>query len=143
MQRSMKFEDSPRFYKELKEALERKENIVVVTDFKRFDEVPERLKEIFELNKSRSDGWMNLTTGMFITGAVAHSMLNANALYVLAGAGVGAAAGGAVAGPPGAVVGAGVGAIVGVIAAASMRKRFDVKVKISPTGGLSIEVSGH
>ncbi|MBE9227302.1 hypothetical protein IQ264_17895 [Phormidium sp. LEGE 05292] len=147
--RKLVFQDTEKFYRELKVALEQDEPVEVITDYQRYSDLPERLKSIFELHKHKSGTWVNLHTGAFVPSAAAFTAINYNALYQIAAAGgaagVGAIVGGFVGGPVGValggVIGATVGATVGAMAFAISNKEHDVEIKIKRTGEIWLRIS--
>ena len=138
--RKIEFRDNGDFYDALKNALESGEDVEIATEFRSYDQVPQKLKDVFELEKSRSSTWIDLITGDFVALSHAASALNMNALYVLGAAGVGAAVGVWVGGPVGAGVGALVGAAAGAVAAAVSQDDFEVEIEITADGRLVIRV---
>jgi hypothetical protein len=142
------FQDTEKFYRELKVALEQDEPVEVITDYQRYSDLPERLKTIFELEKYKSGTWVNVATGAFIPSSAAVTGINYNALYYIAGAFgavVGAAGVGAIIGGPiGAAVGGGIGALgalVGVIAVATSSEKHNVVIEIDINGKIRIRIS--
>lgn len=128
------FQDSKKFYNELKSALDGGEEVEVRTDYKRFSDMPKELKDIFELEKHRSGTWVNLVSGAFIAGSVAAAGLNLAPLYVIGCSSVGFIIG-MFGGPLFGAVGSGVGAIVGVAAAALDAESAEVLEKIKQSLG--------
>lgn len=133
------FDNSDNFYKSLKEAVDSGEEVTIVTDFESYDEVPEKLKKIYNFEDHKSSQWIDPFTKHFVAESFVTGSINMNALYVMgaavAGAGVGALAGG----PIGAAAGAGIGAIVGSIAAA-MSDGYDIEFVIDANGKLIIKM---
>lgn len=138
--RKIVFQDSKQFYTELKEVLSSDQEVEIVTDYERFSDLPQDLKDIFELHYHRSNKWINIHTGAFIPMSKVAAGINLKPLYVIATAGVGAVAGGIAAGPIGATVGAGVGAIVGICAAAMDSEKYKVDIQVDINGKLRLVV---
>lgn len=139
--RKLVFSDTETFYRELKTALEQGEQVEVITDYKRYSDLPEKLKAIFELHKNKSGEWVNVATGAFIPFSVAITTINYSVLYILASAGTGALFGAIVGGPVGAAVGGGIGAIVGTVAVAISRGKHHVDIEIDASGKLRLKIS--
>ncbi|HIK18770.1 MAG TPA: hypothetical protein IGS53_26285 [Leptolyngbyaceae cyanobacterium M33_DOE_097] len=139
--RKLVFSDTETFYRELKTALEQGEQIEVITDYKRYSDLPEKLKTIFELHKNKSGEWVNVATGAFIPLSASVTTINYSILYILAGAGVGALFGTIVGGPVGAAVGGGIGAIVGAVAVATASGKHHVDIEIDASGKLRLKIS--
>ena len=138
--RKLVFRDNKEFYTELKGALSSGQEVEVVTDYERFSDLPQELKDIFELHRYRTNEWVNVATGAFIAGSVANVGIDYKPLYVLGGAGVGAAAGVFMGGPVGAAAGAGVGALVGMGAAAMASGKHEVDVQVDAKGKLRVVI---
>ncbi len=134
------FRDTEEFYIELKGALEAKEKIEVVTDIKRYSDLPQKIKDIFDLEKHRNNEWVNVATCAFIPMSIVPAGLNNGPLYVFAAAAVGGGAGIFLGGPFGAAVGAGIGALIGLATMAVASGKHRVRVKVDMTGCLSFEI---
>jgi len=150
--RQITYRDDNSFYRELFEALKSGETIVLSTPFKSMDEVPQRLKDAFELAGNRDRPWVNVKTGLFVAGtapslATAVGM-NYRPIVVIGstvagaaiGAGVGAVAGAGGGALPGAGVGAVVGLAAGTVAAAQMDGSHETEVEIDKNGRLKIHI---
>lgn len=140
MKKLLTFEDSEKFYRELRITLQAGDEVEIITSFKRYSDLPTKLKEIFELEKHRSGRWINVITGAFVAGSIAPAGLNMKVLIVAGAAGVGAVFGLVAGGPIGAAVGAGLGLAVGAVAAAMSDKDHEVDVEIDNSGRLRIKV---
>ena len=138
--RNLVFSDTESFYRELRTALDKGEKIQVITNYTRYSDLPEKLKIIFELHKSKSGQWVNAVTGGFIPFAIGVTVINYSALYIFAGAGAGALLGCVVGGPVGAAVGGGIGAIVGVVAVATSSGKHNVDIEINASGKLRLKI---
>jgi len=139
--RQILFFDKSSFYSELKKALDDKEEVQIVTPYKSYGELPDKLKETFELEKHKSGKWIDVVSGSFILGAAATPVgLNYDSLYVVAGAVAGAGVGAMVGGPVGAAVGTGLGALVGMATAAISSGQHTVQVEITTAGTLRFKV---
>lgn len=138
--RKLVFSDTKTFYRELKTALEQGEKVEVVTDYERYSDLPEKLKAVFELHKSKSGAWVSVATGAFIPGSSSAAGINYFFLYVLTGAGIGAIAGFTVGGPVGVAVGGSIGAIAGVVAAATSGGKHSVIIEIGRDGKLRLNI---
>lgn len=138
--RKLVFSDTEAFYRELKAALEKSESVEVITDYERYSNLPERLKQIFELHKNKSGIWVNVATGAFIPRSVTATTIDYSALYVIGSAGVGAAFGVVVGGPIGAAVGGGLGALIGVTAAVIQSRKHEVEIEVDASGKLHLKI---
>jgi len=138
--RKLVFQDTEKFYRELKVALEQDEPVEVITDYQRYSDLPDKLKTIFELHKHKSGTWVNLYTGAFNPSSAAVTAINYNALYhIAAAAGAGAIVGGFF-GPVGVAVGGGIGAIVGAMAVAVSSGKHDVDIEIDAKGKFRLRI---
>jgi hypothetical protein len=133
------FQDGDAFYARLRDALKSGDEIEVITNYARYADVPEKLKEVFELEKHRSGKWVNVGTGLFVPGTGAIAALNTKSLVVLAAVAGGALAG-CLAGPFGAAVGAGVGLAAGTVASVMMDREHEAEVEIDKSGKLTIRI---
>lgn len=132
------FRDTKKFYSKLRKALESGQQVEVVTDYDHFSDLPQELKDIFELHRYRTDEWVNVATGAFIANSAAQIGLDYKPLYVLAASGTGAVAGGFMGGPAGAAAGAGVGALVGMGAAAMASGKHETNIEVDAAGKLRV-----
>lgn len=139
--RQIVFFDKPSFYTELKKALDAKEELQIVTSYRNYGELPDKLKEIFELEKHKSGKWIDFVSGSFILGVAPTPVgLNCVPLCVVAGAVVGAGVGTMVGGPVGTAVGTGVGTLVGIATAAMSSEKHTVEVEITAERTLRFKV---
>lgn len=142
------FADTEEFYQELVNLLKSGEKVEVITSYKRYQDLPPRLIQIFELHKHRTNDWVNVYTGAFIAHSVAPVGLNLKVLIVLGsttvgagmGAGIGALAGG-VGAVPGAAIGAALGLVAGTVAAVLSDRSHQAVVEIDRSGNLRIKIS--
>jgi hypothetical protein len=134
------FSDTEEFYKELTEALKSGEEVEVITSYKRFSDLPHRLKQIFELHKYKSDTWVNVSTRAFIPNSVAPVGLNLKALIVLGSTATGAGVGAIFGAIPGAAIGAVIGLTSGAAAAVLMDQNHQVEVEVDTDGRLRIKL---
>ncbi|WP_072620384.1 hypothetical protein [Spirulina major] len=139
--RKLVFSDTETFYRELKIALEQGEQVEVVTDYKRYSDLPEKLKTIFELHKNKSGEWIHVATGAFIPLSTSVTTINYSVLFILGGAGMGALVGAIVGGLVGAAVGGGIGAIVGTVAVATSSGKHHVEIEIDASGKLRLKIT--
>lgn len=135
----MNFEDTDAFYKKLKDGLSTGEHIEVITNYKKYTDLPERFRKIFETERYKHEGWINVKTLAFVPMSKAVTKINYQALYVLGGAAVGALVG-FVGGPFGAAVGGALGAAAGVAAAAMASDKHDVEIEIDAEGKLKVKI---
>jgi hypothetical protein len=135
------FSDTEEFYRELRIALEQGKQVEIITNYKRYSDLPEKLKTIFELHKNKSGEWVNIATGAFIPYSAAVTTINYSFLYVIGAAGAGAIVGGLFVGPVGAAVGGSIGALVGTVAVATLNGRHHVEIEIDASGKLRLKIS--
>lgn len=128
------------FTEELKAEIKAGRPVEVETSYGSIHEVPQELKNQFDLDAAVNPSWVDPKTGKFVPGAKVPTKFNMRALIaggaVVAGAGAGALVGGPVGAGVGAVVGAGVGAIVAVVTQDNVRAH----VEIDARGRLSVKV---
>lgn len=133
------FSDSDGFYKQLTAALKAGDEIEVLTDYERYSELPDKLKSIFKLDRTRSGQWVN-SAGFFIPGAVVPGSLSVKALTVLSSTAVGAAIGARVYSAPGAAIGAVIGLAAGCAASILMDRSHEVDIEIDVRGKMKIHL---
>ena len=149
--KTLNYENNTAFYSALAAALKSGERIVLVTPFRSMDEVPQRLKDIFELENGGDRSWVNAASGVFVAGTLASQAtavpMNYRPVVVLASTAVGAGVGagvGAIAGGVGAAPGAGAGALIGlaagVLAASQMEGAHETEVEIDKEGRLKFHI---
>lgn len=140
--KTIEFSDNPDFYRQLKKALASKEQIQVITPYTTYGELPQKLKDIFELEKHRSGKWIDLASGKFILGATAAPVgINYRHVYVFASAAVGGLAGVVIGGPVAGAIGASLGALIGMAAGAMESGKHKVEVEITRDGKLRFNVT--
>ena len=135
------FRDEKSFYRKLTTLTRKGESVLVQTNFRSVEEIPDRLLKLLNLNEQQMLVLSHKNTGYLIPGAMCLTALNRSALYVLAGTATGAAVG-VVGGPAGMAIGATIGLLAGVTAAALAEDK-QVKVRIGRDQTLEFEVAGH
>jgi hypothetical protein len=138
--KTLHFRDDKAFYEELTAALKSGEPVRVETPFRRYSEVPQKLKDIFEMHKQDRAAWMNVVTGIFTAGTVSGVSLNCKPLVVVGVVATGAAIGGGIGAAVGAAVGAGIGLAAGTVAAVLLDGKHTAQVEITKDGRLVIKV---
>lgn len=137
------FADTEEFYQKLLECLKSGTEIEIITDYKRFSDLPPRLKQIFELEYHRTGVWTNAVTGVFIPSSIAPVSLNLKALIVLASTAMGAGIGGFFGLIPGAIIGSAIGLAAGTVSAILLDNKHRAEVQIDPHGRFHIKVCGN
>lgn len=138
----LEFRDDTAFYQRLLQAMADSRLVEVQTHYRSVHEVPARLRQLLRLDDQRVGAAVigGAASGLFTVGAMAHTALNLQSLYVFAGAAVGAGAGLAIAGPVGAVVGGALGTAIGAVAAAARSDNFDAEVEVDAAGRLTFRI---
>lgn len=134
---TVQFEDHSAFYSDLKRRLESGQAVEVKTDFTRYEQLPSKFKELFELDKHRSEAWASRHA--FVAHAIMPASLNFGVLAIFAAAASGAAVG-SLFGPVGTVVGALTGLIVGSVSVAVSSNDSNVEIVIDARGRLTIRI---